>query len=410
MHNTFTGASAPTSFGGSVDSITQVHYKKNAGYFERVGQSLCGIVFGFLLVLAAFPVIYYNEGRAVQTSKSLDEGLRSVEPLSSTEHVFDSNNNKLVHLTGRLQTQLALTDPDFGIKMHSVKLKRQVEMYQWVETEHKKEYNEGEHTRVETTYTYSKEWRSDKVSSSGFNLATTHQNPNHMPISGYTKTASPVHVGTFRLSDGLVGSVSNFKDLPLRETIKPDWKLLENWLYRSNDAFRPQIGDIRVKFSYAGVSHVDNDLRQPQDEVSIVARQSASTLTGYRTKAGDTLELLYAGFLSAEQIFEQEHSNNNMLTWALRGVGWLLMFIGFQMIMDIFRQIVSFLPIIRDIVGLATSLVALTMSTSLALVVIAISWIRWRPALGMALLVAAVVPMFFSKRKADDEKKKEGHE
>ena len=44
------------------------------------------------------------QGRAVQTARSLEEGLKSVVPLGSAEVVFDGNNGKLVHLSGPLQT------------------------------------------------------------------------------------------------------------------------------------------------------------------------------------------------------------------------------------------------------------------------------------------------------------------
>ena len=48
--------------------------------------------------------IYIFQGRAVQTAQSLDEGLRSVISLRSTEVAFQENTNKLVHLTGPLRT------------------------------------------------------------------------------------------------------------------------------------------------------------------------------------------------------------------------------------------------------------------------------------------------------------------
>jgi len=44
------------------------------------------------------------QGRAVQTARSLEEGLKSVVTLGSAEVVFEENNGKLVHLSGPLQT------------------------------------------------------------------------------------------------------------------------------------------------------------------------------------------------------------------------------------------------------------------------------------------------------------------
>ena len=66
--------------------------------------------------------------------------------------------------------------------------------------------------------------------------------------------------------------------------------------------------------------------------------------------------------------------------------------------------LVSFLPIIRDIVGLATSVIAFSIATSLALVTIAIGWLRYRPLLATALIVGAAVPFYLSRRKAEKDK------
>lgn len=45
------------------------------------------------------------KGRAVQTALSLDEGLKQVIPLHFIDQVNPQNQDKLVHLTGALQTQ-----------------------------------------------------------------------------------------------------------------------------------------------------------------------------------------------------------------------------------------------------------------------------------------------------------------
>ena len=43
------------------DSHTKVSYRRNPGYFERVGRSFCGIAVGIVILLAAFPVLFLNE-------------------------------------------------------------------------------------------------------------------------------------------------------------------------------------------------------------------------------------------------------------------------------------------------------------------------------------------------------------
>ncbi|XP_065674345.1 transmembrane protein 43 isoform X3 [Hydra vulgaris] len=390
------------------NQYTTVSYRKDPGYFERVGGSCMGIFVGLFVLIAAFPVLFLNEGRAVRTAQSLDEGLNSVVLLTSSENVHESNNKKLVHLSGKLRTEMALTDNEFGISIFAVKLKRHVEMYQWIEHENKREYKEGDQTRIETTYSYSKEWQSEIINSGRFNVPTLHQNPNTFPISSFNKEADPVFLGSFRLSKGLLAQINTFHQINLKK--KPDHRedlhLLDNYFYRSTDPYHAQVGDIRVSFTYSGLSGELHQEHGNQAEVSVIAQQNGNFLSSYQTNAGDRLEILYPGIKSAKEIFDSEQSANTFLTWLLRFVGWLMMFIALQIMMDIFRQIVSFLPIIRDIVGLATSVLAFTFATSMALVTIAIGWLSYRPLLACTLLAAAVLPLVISRYKSKESKKK----
>ena len=69
---------------------------------------------------------------------SLDEGLDIVIPLHNIEVPLENNNAKLVHLSGSLVTDKVLRDGDYGITIAAVQLRRNVEMYQWVETAHER--------------------------------------------------------------------------------------------------------------------------------------------------------------------------------------------------------------------------------------------------------------------------------
>ena len=392
------------------DSHTSVHYKEESGYFQRVGQSFCAIGVGFLLVTLSFPLLFWNEGRAVQTAKSLDEGLSIVNSLDSSVHgqPIQTHNEKLVHLSGHLKTNSPLSDPEFGVSVYATHLKRSVEMYQWVETKHKREFKEGSRTRVETTYSYNSEWKSNIVSSSSFHSSSTkYRNPTAFPLSPSTKSADPVHVRSFSLSPGLKSAIQNFKVFTPKDK-REGWTLIDNYFYRSVDPLRPVVGDIRVSFTYAGfTSKSESDDMGEADTVSIIARQNGNHLTSFKTSSGVALELLYMGQLTAEEIFNAEHTANSYLTWALRFVGWFLMFIGFQMVMDIFRQIVSFIPLVRDIVGLATNVLAITFASSLSLLVISLGWFWYRPVLSIVILISALVPFAVSRQKAQNEKTKE---
>ncbi|XP_060075646.1 transmembrane protein 43-like [Ylistrum balloti] len=380
------------------DRHTRTTFRRNATFFERIGNSCAGILIGTVLLFIASGLLFFNEGRAVQTAQSLDEGLASVVPLDNIDVVFDHNNGKLVHLTGKLKTDRVLTDSTYNIAVHAVHLKRTVEMFQWVEHQSKTEYNEGSHTRTETTYSYSQEWRSDLVRSVQFDNEFSHRNPTSMAVQSKTQTAHLVNVGPFQLSTGLVGKISNFKPVDgqlLTQPGDPNIHILDGYFIHSLNPMSPQVGDLRIKFEYAGLS--GQSMMGDADIVSIVARQLGDQLKSYSTVAGDVLEMLYPGALSAKKMFAKEQSFNTVVTWALRFGGWLLMFIGFGCLTSIITTLVDWLPIIRDLVAAGVTILNLSLSISLSLTVIAIGWIRYRPLLGISILALAATPFIMSK-------------
>ncbi|ESO82553.1 hypothetical protein LOTGIDRAFT_134414 [Lottia gigantea] len=380
------------------NSHTRVTYRRNASFCERIQNSLVAFVVGLGLLVASSGLLYWNEGRAVQTAKSLDEGLSVVIPLKSTDVAFESNNGKLVYLTATLHTDKIMSDPDYGINLHVVKLKRSVEMYQWVEQESKREYDEGGQTRVETSYSYSEEWRSELVSSSSFHSLLGHENPGSMQVTSKVFTADSVQVGNFHLSKNLIDKIKQYKPLGQELINIPPNSGLEfynGYLYQSNNPRRPQVGDIRIQFEYTGISG-KSSLGDP-DTVSVVAKQVGLQLTRYETDAGDDLELLYHGEMSAKKMFEEEHNQNIMMTWGIRFAGWLLMFVGFGCLTSIITTLVDWLPIVGELVAMGVGAMNAALSISLSITIIAIGWIRYRPMLGFGLLALSFLPFILSK-------------
>ena len=146
-------------------------------WLDRLKQSVGGVVFGLVLILAMVVILFWNEGRAVQTARSLAEGAGLVASVSSST-IDPANEGKLIHVTGAVTTTGPVSDLKFGVSAPGLSLVRKVEMYQWVErsTTEKKVELGGSETQV-TKYTYERQWSDTYHKSSEFNEPAEHVNP-----------------------------------------------------------------------------------------------------------------------------------------------------------------------------------------------------------------------------------------
>ena len=354
-------------------------------WFSRIGGAIKGVLVGLLLVVIAFPLLFVNEGRAVKRYKTLKEGAGQVISVPA-DKVDPANAGKLIHVTGRAETEAILSDPEFGVSVNAIHLKRTVEMYQWKENVSTKEKTKvGGGTETTKTYTYEKDWSDDLIDSGGFK-ESGHDNPGGMPFSSRTETAPEVRLGAFTLSPSLVGDISNYAkyELPM-DTVIPEHlsekaKVHDSGFYIGANPASPQIGDARVSFHAV----------YPTD-VSIVAQQTGNTFTPYSPpKSGGSIELLEIGIVTAEAMFQSAQASNRMLTWILRLVGFLFFFAGFSMIFRPFKVMGDVLPLMGRIIGAGAGLIAFLLAAMLSLAVIAVAWVTYRPLIGIPLLILVV--------------------
>lgn len=374
----------------------------STGWFGRIGASIKGVLFGLLLIVVSFPVLFLNEGRAVKTSKSLEEGEKSVVAVSA-ETVTAENDGKLVYLTGDTKVEGVLTDPDFPVSAAAVKLRRKVEMFQWKEnqkTETKKKLGGGEETV--TTYSYEKVWSDKAIDSSRFHKKQGYENPKPA-LENKLALADPVTLGAFKLSPGLVRKIDNFTEVRDDAEVELPEMIAGKNAHRTGNGFylgespdSPAIGDLRV-------SH---DAAMP-GAVSVIAKQTGDTFEPFVAKAGGKIELLVTGTVSADAMFAAEHEANKIMTWILRLVGFVVMFAGFGLLFRPLSVLADVVPMIGSIVGVGTGFVAFLLSLPLTLLVISISWIFYRPLIGIPLVVLAVGGFVFLISKLIAQRKKQ---
>ena len=369
-----------------------IQVTSSSSWFSRLGKAFTGIVVGLILIVIGIGLLFWNEGRAVKTFKTLKEGQGLVVEVAA-ESVDPANDGKLVHLSAEAVTDETLVDQDFGISANAIRLRRDVEMYQWKETEKsetQKKLGGGEETV--TTYTYDKEWSSFLNDSSNFHQPSGHENPSEFPYDSVTLDAEQVGVGAFYLTPDLIAQLSDFKDLPVRDMPEgaewpEDAQTSKGGIYLGANPAQPQVGDVRIQFSVV----------EP-GQVSLVAAQNGDTFAEYQTKAGGTIAMIVSGNVPAQQMFADAIATNTLITWLVRLGGFILIWIGFSLLFAPLSVLADIVPLFGSLVGAATGLIAFLLALAVALTVIALAWLVFRPLLGIVLLIVAIVAAVFGFR------------
>ena len=393
------------------DSYTDITHQSWGNRFQ---DSLVGALVGLLMFFGAFPLLFFNEGRAVDRARALDEGNQIVISVD-THQVTSTYEGQLVHLIGETDTDDTLKDAMFGVAVDKViKLQRTVEMFQWQEEEHSEtEQLWGGSTRTVTTYTYTKTWSDRLIESNRFKRSEGHENPASMPVTKETFIAKHVNMGDFTLSSSIVSRLNNYQHLPMTaETLgqvqegvlvqlfrgsmtegtyssKSEKKLHLNFgdFFLGQNPAHPQVGDLQIKFKVVRPT-----------TISVVAKQVGSNLVPYPTKEGDSsIELFEYGAVTAKDMFKYAHMSNTRFTWFLRFIGFLVMFFGLSMIFHVLKVAVAFVPFLAEIVEWLGLFLALIMATTLSLLTIAFAWLYYRPLLGITVFLLALGVLYLLK-------------
>ena len=373
-------------------------------WFSRLGSPVKNVFVGFVLVIVSVVLLFWNEGRAVKTDQSLKEGA-SLVVLVSSETKDPTHEGMLIHFTGEARTPSVLTDTDFGVGGSALKLQRIVEMYQWEEKKQSDTKEKlGGGTETTTTYTYSQDWSDRVIDSSYFKESETHINPGAKRFENKEWLATNVSVGAYEIPEDLLKALTGYQPFTLTSEMlktlpyatQEQVELTGNILYfQSSASATPQIGNTRIRY----------EIITPQ-MISVVTKQSASTLTPYTTKNGRTISMIQTGDHTAKEMFEGAISNNRTMTWIVRLIGTLLMYIGLRMIFGVLPIVASVVPFVGRIVGAGVSLVSGLLTVIGACVTIAVAWIVYRPLIGITLLIVAGFGIFLLMRAPASTSKK----
>jgi Transmembrane protein 43 len=359
---------------------------------SRLFASIKSVLVGFVFFIAAFPLLWWNEGRAVQTERSLNEGAGAIVS-SPADSIDASKEGKLVHMNGTVTTETPVADDALPVEAQAVKLLRKVEMYQWTEsksTETKK--NVGGSEETVTTYSYAKEWQEGRVDSAEFEHPADHQNPEASQFASETFTADPVKLGAHKLSAEQLAKLQTETPFPVPDTaaeklpaeLQEQMKVGGGRFYMGADENTPAIGDVRITYSAV-----------MPGPVSIAAVQTGDTFSAYQAKEGDSILLVQDGTHTAEAMFAKALSDNAIFTWVMRVVGWVVMFLG---IFLVFKPLVVFadvIPMFGTMLGAGIGIFSFLVSAALSFITIAVAWVFVRPVIGITMVVLAIGALFW---------------
>lgn len=286
---------------------------------EEIRANLgCGFLIfmftGIIVIFGSFILLGWNEFRAVETSRSREEGERVVVAVTA-DKVDSGNDGKLVHLSEMATTDETISDPVFNVSGNAILLRRSVEMYQWKETIR------------DDIHSYTRVWSPWLLDSSNFEYWRGHENPEAMPYENRTFSAHRVKLGAFTLPRNLALEIGGARKIPAADSHIPadlsnKAQVYGGRIYVGGNPSAPEVGDVRI-------SH---EVVKPQ-AVSLIARQSGSSFEPYRTSVGEDIYLLKTGTHSADSMFLHEMVGNTLVSTDIRDGGFLLMFLGFGFVL-----------------------------------------------------------------------------
>ena len=417
-------------------AVTEERVVENPSWVQRLGSSFKGVLIGFALFIAGFPILFLNEGRAVDTAKRLKEGAGAVVDVPA-DKIDAENEGKLVHVSGKADTQEVLSDDVFGVSATALRLLRTVEVYQTVEHSETTREKRGDKTVEKTTYTYSNEWCTKPVDSSQYHEAAkrTANPPAAMPYGDVDKIAQNVTLGAFTLSEAHVKRMGEKKPFAFPADFKapasvPGAQYQNGIIYVPYNAAAAAVAPAATNVAAAAtnvatavanaaasaivgghsvaMAPVPGDVRVtfkvvlPHD-VTVVERQDGNTLSPWPASDGETLSFVRDGRVPAAKIFADAQSMNSKITWLLRLVGLLVMYFGLKKVLGPIDTLVDAIPILNGIVAMGTSLAAGLVSAACALLTIGVAWVFYRPWLGIPLIavgVGLIVLVFMKKKKS----------
>ena len=422
--------------------------KTTSSYGNRLSDSIKNIAAGAVLFVIGTVLLFWNEGNYIKTYRAIKEAESAAVPMDNPASVDPTYEGKLVHASALATTQDILRDDLFGVSVNAIKLFRKVEYYQWQENESTAIQDEiGGGQKTTTEYTYQKQWEPKPVASDAFKdpqyrgtntVLTTVENREQLAetvtFGGYTlpefiKTsisgevpvevqltdeqiqqwetvltgpppvaeqptapipgAPPLDTATIDTMSWDTTSIDVTSTTPTPTAVAQKKNphhvhIANNTVYFGASPAAPQVGDVKITLT-----------KVLPAEISIIAKVNGSTFGRYTAKNGKTFSSFRMGVVSADEIFQGEHSSNTMIMWILRVVGVLVVVMSLKLTFSILPSLFKILPFLGNLVGAGVGLFCILGGVSWSLLVIAVAWLFYRPLIAVVLLVLVGAAIYY---------------
>ncbi len=344
-------------------------------FFEKLVNSIGGIVIGVILVFVGIFVLYQNEGR-------VDYSVVAHKAIS-----FETaDQDDLAYTTGPIQSQETIGDGLYVGSGSFVSLSRNVEMFAWTE---KKSQNNDNTTKT----TYKKEWVKSVPDSSEFLETKGHENPANS-VESTQVVISKATIGDINVNPSEANLAPEKKlnpsSLNLINIQAPVTTVAGDYVYVGTGAnIGPEVGNLRV--SYTGFTYPTT--------VTMYGRADGKSLNMHQGEQERPLYRIFPGtHADAQAVLKQEYQTQG---WIMRFLGFFLLWIAIGMIFAPLTTILEVIPVLghlgKSMIGILSFLLALV----IAIVVSVTSMILHNliAALLVGCLVLACVYFLVIKRK-----------
>jgi hypothetical protein len=379
------------------DKFTEV---TSRSWGSNIMNSIKGVVFGLILFIGSFVVLWMNEGR--QDMSVAAELCMSIKP----DIIQADAEGKPVCVSAKMTSEETLGDPEFLMPGDYITLSRHVEMFAWVENQSSEERKKiGGGTETVTTYTYEKKWTSSSSVSTNFRYPEGHENqPSTMEDKSVTVQSAKVGAYSVALDglslpsenpveikqnmlislqpqsagDKIVQKTSTGGDVIVEGGSAPAGRRLEGgYIYIGKGSLQsPGLGDVRIKY----------DALPKNIYVTVFGKLQGDRIVPYMYKG--EYKLFRAFTAERDESIAILAKEFKVTGWILRVIGFVMMWIGLSMFFGPINAVLDVLPILGSVGRGIVSFVMFFVALILSIVTVLISMIAHNL---IALIITLVI-------------------